>query len=185
MSSRFPNIQLDAESMRPYRFVEFFFSSIDLLIERLAFLRRNVPGSISDEYLSHFDSIENRLGTLKTFMITTENSVCHRVRGPLANQGALEDLSLLATVRFYHRSKVFFMKSRTQVLDKFKCIVYEVKMDTGRQRYLKGTIDYGITLGGDVSKITAFNDSDLAGEIQCKSTTGWLVLFNSPIIWKT
>ncbi|KAF7491368.1 Retrovirus-related Pol polyprotein from transposon TNT 1-94 [Sarcoptes scabiei] len=53
-----------------------------------------------------------------------------------------------------------------------KPTLIHVKMVKHLWRYLKGTIDYGITLGGDVSKITAFSDSDLAGEIQCKSTTG-------------
>ncbi|KAF7495773.1 hypothetical protein SSS_06417 [Sarcoptes scabiei] len=118
MSSGFSNIQLNAESMHPHRFVESFFSSIDLLIERLAFLRRNVPGPIPYEYLNYFQIIENKLEILKTFMIAMKNSVCHRVRGPLdldhfealvndisnslwekvlltqANHGALQDLSV-------------------------------------------------------------------------------------------
>ncbi|KAF7494939.1 hypothetical protein SSS_04890 [Sarcoptes scabiei] len=69
-------------SMRPSHFVERFFPSINLLKETLAFLRRNVPGPIPNEHLNFFERIENRLETLKTFMIATENSVRHRVNGP-------------------------------------------------------------------------------------------------------
>ncbi|KAF7495293.1 Retrovirus-related Pol polyprotein from transposon TNT 1-94 [Sarcoptes scabiei] len=52
-------------------------------------------------------------------------------------------------------------------------------------RYLKGTIDYGISLGGNSKRIIAFSDSDLAGDLNCKTTAGWCIFYNGPIIWKS
>ncbi|KAF7495789.1 hypothetical protein SSS_02031 [Sarcoptes scabiei] len=85
MSSGFSNSQLDAESMHSHHFVEFFFPFIDLVIERLVFLRRNVSGPIPNDDLGYFIKIENQLGSLKRFMIIAENSVRHRVSGPLVS----------------------------------------------------------------------------------------------------
>ena len=54
-------------------------------------------------------------------------------------------------------------------------------------RYLNGTRSVGICLGGEVPKsIVGYADADLAGDkIGGKTTTGHIVYFGGPIIWKT
>lgn len=54
-------------------------------------------------------------------------------------------------------------------------------------RYLKGTIDYKLKFGGSSSlSFRAYSDADLGGDRENrKSTTGYLVWLNGPIIWKS
>ncbi|KAF7495798.1 hypothetical protein SSS_05175 [Sarcoptes scabiei] len=108
MSSSFPNSQLDAESMRPYRFVEFFFSSIDLLIERLVFLRRNVSGPIP----------------------SMENSVWHRIRGPQVSSD--ERIQILN--EFYVRVIVSHLK-RVHLCRVIRLIGPYITLDAAYGRY--------------------------------------------------
>ncbi|KAH9521726.1 hypothetical protein DERF_005358 [Dermatophagoides farinae] len=61
-----------------------------------------------------------------------------------------------------------------------------VKMLKRVWRYLSGTRHYGIILGGDNLKCVAYSDADLAGEKENnRTTTGHIVLYGGPIIWKT
>lgn len=54
-------------------------------------------------------------------------------------------------------------------------------------RYLKGTIDHGITFHPDQdAKLTAYCDASFAGDRNFKSTTGYIfTLANGPIAWST
>ena len=54
-------------------------------------------------------------------------------------------------------------------------------------RYIKGTKNLGITLGGDISKFQIFCDSDWAADTEDrKSTTGYTVYFVSGLLsWKS
>ena len=53
-------------------------------------------------------------------------------------------------------------------------------------RYLRGTTNFGIILGGDVNfKFEAFSDADLAGDKSTrKTTTGYCIVVNGPILWR-
>lgn len=53
-------------------------------------------------------------------------------------------------------------------------------------RYLKGTINYKLKFGGSVLSFLAYSDADLGGDLtNRKSTTGYVVWMNGPIIWKS
>src|SRR5689334_18042561 len=51
-------------------------------------------------------------------------------------------------------------------------------------RYLKGTIDYGISFNTTPTKLTAYSDSSYADDINRNSTTGFVIMLNhGPIAW--
>ena len=54
-------------------------------------------------------------------------------------------------------------------------------------RYLKGTIDYKICFGGGQTEPVGFTDSDWAGEVhERRSTGGYVVIMNNgPILWSS
>jgi hypothetical protein len=52
--------------------------------------------------------------------------------------------------------------------------------------YLKGTLSYGITLGGSVAPLRGFADADHKRTGDCRSTSGYLFLLNQgPISWRS
>ncbi|KAF7495752.1 hypothetical protein SSS_00706 [Sarcoptes scabiei] len=67
-------------SNRSCRFVELYFSSIDLLKLRLTFLRRNIPGRLPLVHLDYFTSVENDLERLKAVMLDMEDSLVRHAR---------------------------------------------------------------------------------------------------------
>lgn len=110
MSSDFRNFRSNfaPRSIRSdIRFVEYFFSSIDLLIEILVFLRRRVPDCIPFRYLYYFEKIENRLECLKAFSIAVENSLRHRIRRSRASR-----TELIRILRKFYQSVLFFHLQR-------------------------------------------------------------------------
>ena len=55
-------------------------------------------------------------------------------------------------------------------------------------RYLSGTRNFGIKLGGHKCKfkLLAYSDADFAGrKTDRKTTTGYVIMFNGPILWRT
>jgi hypothetical protein len=54
-------------------------------------------------------------------------------------------------------------------------------------RYLRGTPNYGITLGGQDTELNGYSDADWAGDVSTRKSTSGYVFFcgNSPISWRS